>query len=58
LGPADAQAVALGRALIKGAAILLLDESLSNIEPEKRTLLRIKIKRIQEEEKKGKLGPF
>ncbi len=52
LGPADAQTVALGRALIKGAAVLLLDEPLSSIEPEKRTLLRIKIKRIQEEEKK------
>lgn len=52
LGPADSQTVALGRALIKRAEILLLDEPLSSIEPEKRTLLRIKIKRIQEEEKK------
>jgi len=52
LGAADAQTIALGRALIKGAAILLLDEPLSSIEPEKRLALRIKIKRIQEEERK------
>lgn len=52
LSLADAQTVALGRALIKGAGVLLLDEPLSNVEPEKRLALRIKIKRIQEEEKK------
>jgi len=52
LGPADTQTVALGRALIKGAAVILLDEPLSSIEPERRTALKTKIKRIQEEEKK------
>lgn len=52
LGPADAQTVALGRALVKEAGIVLLDEPLSSVEPEKRLLLRVKIKKIQEEEKK------
>ncbi|MBE0479053.1 ABC transporter ATP-binding protein, partial [Candidatus Aerophobetes bacterium] len=52
LGAADAQTIALGRALIKGAGVLLLDEPLSSVEPEKRLNLRVKIKRIQKEEKK------
>jgi glycerol transport system ATP-binding protein len=52
LGPADMQTVALGRALIKDAKILLLDEPLTSIEAEKRLILRTKIKRIQEEEQK------
>jgi len=52
LSLADAQTVALGRALIKGAGVLLLDEPLSSVEPEKRLALRIKIRRIQEEERK------
>jgi len=52
LGPADTQTVALGRALIKEAGVLLLDEPLSSVEPERRITLRTKIKRIQEEQKK------
>lgn len=52
LGPADMQTVALGRALIKDAKIILLDEPLTSIEAEKRLILRTKIKRIQEEEQK------
>ena len=52
LGAADMQTVALGRALIKNAKIILLDEPLTNIEAEKRLVLRTKIKLIQEEEKK------
>lgn len=52
LGPADAQTVALGRALVKGTSVVLLDEPLSSIEPEKRLSLRAKIKKTQEEEKK------
>ncbi len=52
LGLADAQTVALGRALIKGAGVILLDEPLSSVEPEKRLALRIKIRRIQEKERK------
>lgn len=51
LSYADAQTVALGRALIKGAGVLLLDEPLSSIEPEKKLALRMKIRRIQEEER-------
>jgi glycerol transport system ATP-binding protein len=52
LGPADRQTVALGRALIKDAKIILLDEPLTSIEAEKRIILRTKIKRIQEEQRK------
>jgi glycerol transport system ATP-binding protein len=52
LGPADRQTVALGRALIKDAKIILLDEPLTSIEAEKRIILRTKIKRIQEEQHK------
>jgi glycerol transport system ATP-binding protein len=52
LGPADRQTVALGRSLIKNAKIILLDEPLTSIEAEKRVVLRTKIKRIQEEQKK------
>ena len=52
LGPADAQTVALGRALVKGTSVVLLDEPLSSVEPERRLSLRAKIKRVQEEEKK------
>ncbi len=52
LGPADRQTVALGRALIKEADIILLDEPLTSIEAEKRLILRTKIKRIQEEQHK------
>jgi len=52
LGPADSQTVALGRALIKDAKIILLDEPLTSIEAEKRIILRTKIKRIQEEQHK------
>ncbi len=52
LGPADKQTVALGRSLIKDAKIILLDEPLTSIEAEKRIVLRTKIKRIQEEQKK------
>jgi glycerol transport system ATP-binding protein len=52
LGPADRQTVALGRSLIKDAKIILLDEPLTSIEAEKRVVLRTKIKRIQEEQKK------
>ncbi|MBN2324988.1 MAG: ABC transporter ATP-binding protein [Spirochaetes bacterium] len=52
LGPADRQTVALGRALIKEAKIILLDEPLTSIEAEKRLVLRTKIKRIQEEQHK------
>jgi glycerol transport system ATP-binding protein len=52
LGPADRQTVALGRSLIKDAKIILLDEPLTSIEAEKRIILRTKIKRIQEEQRK------
>lgn len=52
LGPADAQTVALGRALAKGTSVVLLDEPLSSVEPERRLSLRAKIRRVQEEEKK------
>jgi glycerol transport system ATP-binding protein len=52
LGPADQQTVALGRSLIKDAAIVLLDEPLTSNEAEKRVELRTKIKRMQEEQKK------
>lgn len=36
LGPADRQKVAIGRALIKNSDIILLDEPMSSIEPEKK----------------------
>ncbi|MEM3588983.1 MAG: ABC transporter ATP-binding protein [Nitrososphaerales archaeon] len=46
--PADVkQKIALGRALIKGADILILDEPLTNIEPKARVELREKILEIK-----------
>lgn len=49
LGPADRQRIAIGRALIRNTSIILLDEPMSSIEPDRRYEIKKLLLRIGKE---------